>query len=566
MAHGSDRSINAIALRGLDHRTSELLERQAWFEGTNYDHLFPWEPFYGPVSKDAEGNFAFSGHSHRHRHLQREFNNGPIKYRPKRIRKPGIQIGLVREKVDRIRQEITGDDKWATITPAAEAETFETLDVRQAMALPVQDVALKGSGVVGFLVKEDGTLESRYLETEWCDAIFINQVHQERARALAEEYRDMLPPAELVKLQLPPKPDTRRDPALPVPEVGDGLDLAHLRYQWRRDEEVMRDHHKETVITVFRRDYLPHVTIDYEPIVVNQGDQQVSGWKPVLPLEPHGFGVVPFVWMRPEGTAPGEMEGPATITRQFITVAKAADYAESFRHSAFEYNAFPRIHLHDVKLLDEFNASPEGRTNRNVPLGDPGVFLRTSTSGKSGSPGSVNLLETSGTAIRVGIEHSAKLRDHADRLSGLREFDQSEAAGAMSGVALERMAAPRIAVIQSFRKIVADAVQLLWQKALIALGKSGSPELDIVWPRPLELSAEDANAWATVYTALRAGGLITLETAVTRMLGLLGVQNIPDEITKLEAEAAALPPPPMPGGNEDDNDDGDGDDEEEDEE
>lgn len=562
MPHGSERLINAVALRGLDHRTEELLERQAWFEGTNYDHLFPWEPFYGPVSRDGGGRGAFSGHAHRHRHLKQEFNDGPIKYRPKRLRAPGIQIGLVREKVDRIRQEITGENKWASITPVAEAETFESFDLRNAMTLPVQDVALKGSGVVGFLVKEDGTLESRYLETEWCDAIFINQVHQERARALADEYREMLPPEELVKLQLPPKPETRRAPALPAPEIGDGLDLAHLRYQWRHDEEVMRDHHKETVITVFRRDYMSHVTIEYEPIVVNQGDQQVSGWKPVLPLKPHDFGIVPFVWMRPEGTAPGEMEGPATITRQFITVAKAADYAESFRHSAFEYNAFPRVHLHDVKLLDEFNANPEGRTNRNVPIGDPGMFLRTSTSGKSGVPGTVKLMETSGAAIRVGIEHSAKLRDHADRLSGLREFDQSEAAGTLSGVALERMAAPRIAVIQAFRRMAADAVQLLWQKALIALGKSASPELDIVWPRPLELSAEDANAWATVYTALRQGGLITLETAVTRMLGLLGVQNIKDEIAKLEKEAEKAPPRPPAGGNDGDDDDEDGDDEE----
>ena len=566
MPHGHNRFLNANALRGLQPRTAELLDRQAWFEGTNYDHLWPWEPFYGVVHRDGSGAHHHGRHQHGHHH--RHEADGPIKYRPKRTRAPGVQCGLVREKVDRIRQEVTGDDRWATITPAAEAETFETLDARQAMALPVQDLALKGSGVIGFLANKDGTLESRYLETEWCDAIFINQTHQERARALADEYRDMFDDAELAKLGLPPAPVTRRDPALPAPEMGEGLDLAHLRYEWRRDEEVRREHHTETVITWFRRDYLPNVTIEYEPIVVHDSDQQVRGWEPVLPLEPHEFGVVPFVWMRPEGTRPGDMDGPALINRQFLSVAKAADYSEAFRQSAYEYNAFPRISLHDAKLIDEFSANPEGRTNRNVPLGDPGALLRTATSGKDGSSPGPKLMETNGSAIKVGLDHSAKLRDHADRLSGLREFDQSEAAGALSGVALERMAAPRIAVIKSYRGIVGDTWQLLWEKALFALGKpTADAELLIVWPRVLELSAEDALSWATLFTALRAGGLMTLKTAVTRMQTLLGVPaaDIEAELVELEKEAEEAvppPPPPNPGDGNDDGNDDDGDDEE----
>lgn len=569
MPHGHNRFLSANALRGLHFRTAELLDRQAWFEGTNYDHLWPWEPFYGVEHRDGSGDHH--GHSHgrhshgraRHGHHHRHEVDGPVKYRPKRTRAPGVQCGLVREKVDRIRQEVTGEDRWATITATAEQETFDTLDARQAMALPIQDVALKGSGVIGFLVNEDGTLESRYLETEWCDAIFVNQVHQGRARALAVEYRDMLPSGELAKLNLPPTPETLRDPALMAPEIGEGLDLAHLRYEWRRDEEVKREHHTETVITWFRRDYLPNMTIEYEPIVVKDSDQQVRGWEPVLPLVPHDFNVVPFVWMRPEGTRPGDMDGPALITRQFLTVATAADYSEAFRHSAYEYNAFPHISMHDAKLIDEFNANPEGRTNRNQPLGDPGHIVRTATSGKDGSSSGIKLLETDGNAIKVGLEHSAKLRDHADRLTGLREFDQSEAAGALSGAALERMAAPRIAVIKAYRSIIVDTLNLLWKKALFALKKTADPELDIVWPQVLPLSAEDAAQWATVYTALLAGGLITQATAVTRMLGMLGVLDIEAEITQLEKEAKEEPKlPPAPPGTGDDPPDDDDDDEE----
>lgn len=503
----SESFMQANAMRGLDSRTAKMLDRQAWYEGTNYDHLSPWEPYY---SQDS---------------------NGVVKYLPKRYRAPSVMLGMVREKVDRLRQELTGTDKWARVTVVSSdddegssemfKEQLDEFDLRKSIGLPIQDVGLKGSGILGFIVTDDGTIAPRYLETEWCDAILANQANSQKSRQVAEEYESIG-----IDLGLQSSAGSLNDAVLPVPDGSDGLDVIYLRYQWRVDEEIMVGHRMETVITWYRRDYLPDFTVDFEPIRVRQVDEEVKDWKP-LPFEPHDFGVVPFVWIRPEGTQPGDLDGPSIINEQVLSLAKAADYSESFRQSAYEYNAFPRIWMHDTKLIDEFGSRPDGQTNRTVPIGDPGAFLRTKSSSTSGdgSASRVELLESEGDIIQKGIDHSAKLRENADRLTGLREFDRSMSLGALSGTALQRLMAPKIAVIKSYRTVIEDSLSLLWTKISIATGMGVGTRLSFSWPRIIEVSADDALAWAQTYTSMIESGLISRETAAKQMATLLSLED-----------------------------------------
>jgi hypothetical protein len=521
--------MQASALRGLSERTVRLLDRQSWYEGTNYDHLKPWEPFYG-VIVDENGTECVS-------------------YLPKRIRRPGVQLGIVREKVDRLRQELVGRDKWATVTLEGSTEDLteglEGFKLRHAVTLPIQDVMLKGSGALGFILTDSG-VESRYLEPEWCTPIFVSQVKSAKAAAVIAEYDEF-------------GIDLGGDGQLPAPEGAEGLDLAYLRYQWRVDEEILDGHVEKTVITWFRRDYHPNMTVEFEPIEVKSATQKVLDWKPVRGDEPHNFGVVPFVWMRPEGTVPGDTEGPGLVTPQLLTMAEASDYSESFRQGAYEYNAFPRVNLHDSKLLDEHNASADGRTNRNFPMGDPGAFLRTKTSSASGaSTGTVSLMETTGEAISKGIDHSGKLREHVDRHTGIREFDRTFSVAVLSGTALERLLQPKIAVITNYRSVIEENTNLLWQKINIAQGGGGDPgKLVFTWPRIIEISSDDAQKWVTTMAQAVNEGLTTREAAIKKTNALLGIEGVEaiqaalanfDSEREAKALALATAAPPVPDG------------------
>jgi hypothetical protein len=551
-------------LRGLHPRTAELLEKDAAYEGTAYEHLAPWEPFYALI-------------------------DDCMCYLPQAQRAPSVQVGLVKDKVDSLLQKLAGEDKWATISVVEEAETtsddarqvdddsddalaIATADLlalrpRQATILPLKDLALKGSGIFGFTAEPSGLNPALlYLPTQWCDAVLNSQVDGLKSESYATWLVNHVDGADAF-LDVDGEGDNRRAFLKPV-EGADPLDLAFLTMQWRRDEEILDGQgHKRTVSTWFRRDYLADVIIDYDSITVEESASTLQVWK-AEPLKPHRWGLIPFVWMVPDGTEPGELDGEPMIGRQFMSMAKAADYTASKRDTAYSYNAFPRLGITDGKLEGEFQANPREGTNRDFAAGDPGAFLRIE-SRRQGTNASVQLLETTGAAIEKGIEHGTQLRKEASQLSGIQEIGRQDGAGAMSGTAVQRLQEPTVAVVKAYRSPIEEGWNLLWRKLSEVTGKHKGTALSWLWPAVLTMTAEDVQLWAQALLVARGGPFITQKTATLMFGTAIGLEDPEAEWAAIEEEGPMMDtskppgqkPPPADDPNADDLNDPDPDDE-----
>jgi hypothetical protein len=320
--------------------------------------------------------------------------------------------------------------------------------------------------------------------------------------------------------------------------------------------------------TWHRRDYLRDVIIEYQPITIEAGDDSMKKFKPVLPLDPHGWGVVPFAWMRPDGTPPGDLDGPALITPQFMSVARAADYSATMRDTAYAYNAFPRIALVDADL--NAKGGPPGQTQHDFASGDPGAFMSVK-SGRQGN-GDVKLLETTGAAIDKGLSHGDQLRKDGANLSGVHDLAEDENAGAMSGTAVQRRQEPTVATVQEYRAVIVDGLNLVWWKLRRVVGGRQDTKVVFTWPAALTQTAEDATMWAQALVGAHSGGLISHETAVKKFAGVIGTEDAEAELERIneekdEREAKMLEQmtqtvpgqPTPPGGEGDDEGDGGGD-------
>ena len=337
--------------------------------------------------------------------------------------------------------------------------------------------------------------------------------------------------------------------------------------QWRRDEEILDEQgHKRTQTIWYRRDYLRDVIVEFEPLVVAENAGAVHDYKPRLPLRPHRWGLLPLVWVRPEGADPGDLDGDPLISPQFMTMAEAADYTASRRDTAYGYNAFPRMAITDGKLEGEFQSNPKEGTNRDFAAGDPGAMLRIESRRQGNA--SIALLETTGAAIEKGIEHGNQLRKDASQLSGIQEIGREDGAGALSGTAVQRLQEPTTAVVKAFRSVVEDAWGLLWEKLSSVTGRHAGTALDWLWPPVITPTAEDMQLIAAALIVARSGPFITHKTAAIMFGTAMGLDDPEAEWRAIEEEGPALPSLTAPGLNTpkdpaDDDEDEDEDDDDE---
>ena len=505
MGNASTALIELTALRGLSPRQSHRLTLEALIEGTLYDEALDYD-----WSDD---------------------HTSDNRYRLAIERRPLVQSGLAAEKFFGLHDSLVGE----RVFPSVEAPDASE-DDQQALEDALREVGIRdalgrgalgllyGSGCVGFhrvdAIDINGQWVRRFedaaLEATWCEPVFVSQVGSDRARAIAETIAEFAP--QLV---------TADDEGwlLMEPLGSDSLDLAFLRSEWKVETEVRRGGGvaTQTVITWYRRDYLPTAIVDYRPLVVRSEDTRPTQFEP-LPVEPHGWGVVPAVWMLPPRTAPGAIDGPSFLTPQVRSLAQAADYGESFTQDAANYSCSPQMVMRDVK--DE-GASDAAVINANVTSmqlpATPRAVLRVKSTGAS--TGSVSLLETDGAAVKVGHERLDHLAKRMERLTGVIAHDQAAAAGTLSGTAMKRMLEPKLARVDSYRVPLGRGLMLLALKMARVLrleGLASIESVDVGWPDVVELTADDLMAMANAFGAMVAQGIFPREAAIREIAKRLG--------------------------------------------
>lgn len=500
---GSSNWEEQSARRGLSPRQNRLLDLEAIVEGTSYDLLKDWSE-QGPRGE-------------------------PV---PCRKRKPLVQLGLPGQHVSKLVRALTGERAYPVIVGAdAIQKEMEQARVRQTMPLAVRDLVVKGSGAIGFSRLGDaasGAFEPLYLDTTWCSPLFVAHVATDRARALREEL-------ERFGVRLP-EPRWEGE-YFWTPEGATSHDLVFLRNEWVVDVEVpstIGSTDTDTVRTRYRRDYLPHVIIDYLPIRVVSWSHEPMAWKVDGEPRPHDWGVVPVAWARSPGAKPADIDGPSFLTPEILSLSVAADYTKSLANDSVRKIAWPQLGMIDAQdpRRDINREQDPSRRDEAMPSGSDYVVQVQS---RTGHQAKLEVLEINGEGPRVAEEHIASLKSEIASITGMVDFDQSKAAGTLSGAALERMLEPKIATVDEWRVPVKELLVGVMRLLAHVSGKAIKPELkwpDMVQPTPPEIAAMAASlATAT------GGAVMSQEAAVELLARYMGTTNTAQEIKRLKGDA-----------------------------
>lgn len=460
-------------------------------------------------------------------------------YIPASKRAPGVSAGMLGDKVDRLVQLLVGEERGIVVKITDDAQAAdssgkastsadnpamdelervldEDVALHHLLQLPVLDLIVKGSGVFGFARPEaDGPFVGVYLGTEWCDAVFASQVKNGKARAIAHGLAEI--------------PELRRHLGqdsdgwhLIAPKGAKPLDLAFVRYQYRWDEEVAREPNgtaTKTIINWIRRDYLPNVIGEYKPVRLEE-DQTPPVAFDFIPgaSTPHNWGLIPLVWLTPSGTIPGQMDGRSLLTRPVRDMAMAADYALSFLTDSHAFNSAGLLTIINAQIRGvRADMADDGRDfgAADVPT-DAGGVLHL-----DGDNADAKLLESAGAPIDNGIAVLRELESMIQARTGVQEPPADSAKGALSGTAMERLMQRLIGRVNSYRRPVATGVKAFVGKlvqvarltAAIA-GLSETAHATTEWPRIVEQTADDVQAWANAFGLALEKGLLPRDEAV----------------------------------------------------
>lgn len=467
-------------------------------------------------------------------------------------RRPLVQLGEAMRLVGRVHDALVGteskpaievyegdDENARSDTEAAKAMAvvLETgLRLPDSLTLPALDLLIGGSCALGFSRPNPAKPEEHHflrLQPEWCDVVFAPQAKTRRARAYAAQLAKFMEiPADEAGFFLPVPDDARPD------------DVVFLRYQVREVEEVPDGGGlaTNTELTWHRTDWLPDAIISYEPVPATEGETGfLRSFKPLLPVDAHGWGLVPVVWVTEPMAEPGDMDGRSLLGPEALSMAEQADYLASFGTASANRNADPDVVEIDVEREDEA-ANVELQRTQTRPI-------TRVTGGRSfryraiGDKPSVALLETTGEPVKAVQEQLRIIRQAIADNTGVTRHDPEKAAGIASGEAMKRMLQPFVSKVQAYQGILSAGLERLCemeQRVLIQEQGIPAPDADLVlraeWPNPTPLTSIDVKALAEAGAALVGAGYPQAE--VVRYLAKELGDKDADEIVRMAEQDA----------------------------
>lgn len=522
------------ALRGLDERQRRMLGLRAAYEGTRY----------ATVTVNGEQIPSLPWDQDRTEYGTRI---------PASRRRPLVQLGVPEDIVDRIVDLAVGEGRFPALEVEGDDEgrlrevALGADDLELAYHAPdqVADLALVGSALLGFSrqrTEEDAWWESVRIRTEWAEPVFVGARRTDRARDLAAEL------AEVEGSGVETDPDDRL-PIFALPRWARSDDVLFVRHQWPVAEEVADESRisrgRERIVW-YRRDYTSTAIVDYEPVVVSAGDQRAPTFV-ARPVEPHGWGVVPLIWVKARGADAAETEGRSVLTKAVLDLTAAADRSESFATQASWVSGSPVLVEQDVTddARDAAILEATAAGVADVVAVGPKAVVRYSSVGDR--QGSVSLLEPNASGIEALQRNVESLVDHAYETGRVVRHDPEKLGGALSGLAVERLNEPSVAKAQGYRAIMARAWRVLLGKLAFAMEAEDEPvdaesfAVSLRWPRIFRLTAADVTAYSTAYAGAVIAGLLSRETAIKQLAAILEVEDAEAEAERLLEERGAAP-------------------------
>lgn len=335
------------------------------------------------------------------------------------------------------------------------------------------------------------------------------------------------------------------------------LDRLDILYQFEREEATSSGSVQKKKYW-FRRVIDDVADIVYKPVEVRPSENPV--W--VVDKEQtvtHGLGFCPVRWVRTPPLSPTAIDGQPVIDPALYPLLDRISYLYSQRSRAVEYMLDPQWVRRNV------DPSQREELQKN-----PGKMWDIADTGPD-RPASIEMIEAKGTGSDTAAMHLKDLQDRFYEATGvvLSAMDKMSTRGNVSGVVLEYLHAPMIAVASELRKDLGDDsfcdIVSLAMRVVMTEVKSGKdiwiqgsrkaakqiekaqidgPWLDmpirLQWGRFFAPTAQDVGTAVTA--ASLAKNILVSDVSATRFVAdYFGVTDIDSEVDQLDDPTALDP-------------------------
>lgn len=264
----------------------------------------------------------------------------------------------------------------------------------------------------------------------------------------------------------------------------------------------------------------------------------------IVAQEDHGMGFVQGTWMR-TCEMPNSPDGYSLI-EDVLGFIDELNYSLSQSSQALAYNQDPQLL---IKGMDEDEMAS--------------LIKSSSKSWNMGREGEASYLEADLTGVQRAMELRDRIRLSISEISRVVLIDPEKAVGnAQSAKAMETLYEPLVELIEELREPIGDCVKELVLKMTIATlmaARQGIPvpielppgfqpkslQLELEWPPIFQQTMEDLQKKVGVASSAKNNNMISPETAMRFIHKDFNVENLEEELAKIEEERktqAALNP------------------------
>jgi hypothetical protein len=251
----------------------------------------------------------------------------------------------------------------------------------------------------------------------------------------------------------------------------------------------------------------------------------------------HALGFVPIVWIKnlPGGNG---IDGEPTFPLEAIDMQIECDYLLSQGGRGLKYQSDPTLVIKEPPALEGGGGRVKGAANALVV----------------GTEGDAKLLEITGDGAASVLEWVRGLRELALEGAGGNRSNADKISAAQSGRAMELMHQSLINLASKLRISYGDnGLQPLLDMIIAASKKiklktkrgeaiselSTDKPVALRWSRWFAPTYADMQTEAQTLTALTAGKLLSTETAVQAIAHTYDIADVPEELKRIEKDAAA---------------------------
>lgn len=304
-------------------------------------------------------------------------------------------------------------------------------------------------------------------------------------------------------------------------------DVLEIDELWRTVEERRGE---ENVHRLHRRVWRPNETVEFEPIELT-GTEVGAG---NLDLDDfarddgrtveHGLGFVPAVWIKNLDVT-NDVDGRPAVDDAAFSLVDEINYTLSQAGRGLRYNQEPQLVVTDAE---------ESQYMAAIKRSSKAVLQLSSETDKQAD---AELLELEGTATKHSVSYAKSLRQYFREVTSTIRHDPEEFAGALSGVALERLMYPLVELVRFERPWYGAELKRLVEKMVRAV-EGIDVDAEVQWPPIVESTADDIQKLVTSVQLAEKAGFIDERRAIEVLAPVLGIEDPAAFHEKLKEERA----------------------------